>query len=172
MKDKLRELAAKYADPHCSGGPGPLFIAGMNAAYRAASNDIKAILDAEGDGGAVANSHARMINDFPRLSEFFVKHALGSKLPVSCFACGRVGDRSITHAELADIYVCKVCADKLGAHPARSGVVSDEDVEAACDAYIDHYTAEILSNGAGSDNHHDAMRAALEHFAKGERHER
>jgi hypothetical protein len=56
MKDKLRELAEKYADPHCSGGPGPLFIAGMNAAYRAASNDIKAILDAEGDGAEALRS--------------------------------------------------------------------------------------------------------------------
>jgi len=109
MKDKLRELAEwmRSINGHC--------------AYA-----LTEIIDAEGDGGTVENSHARMIHAFPKLSEFFVKHALGSKLPVSCFACGHVGDRSITHAELADIYICKVCADKLGDHSARSGVVSDD----------------------------------------------
>lgn len=69
---------------------------------------------------AEARSHARMIHDFPRLSAFFQKHALGSKLPVSCFACGHVGERTITHAELADVYICKTCAERIAKASAQS----------------------------------------------------
>lgn len=75
---------------------------------------------AQGEFDAEARSHARMIHDFPRLSVFFQKHALGSKLPASCFACGHVGERAITHAELADIYVCKTCAERIAKSPAKS----------------------------------------------------
>ena len=106
MKDKLSHLVEHWERHYLYGGA---------MEYMQCANELRATLDAEGDGWAMENSHARMIHAFPKLSEFFVKYALGSKLPVSCFTCGHVGDRSITHAELADIYVCKVCADKLTA---------------------------------------------------------
>ena len=49
---------------------------------------------------------------------------------------------------------------------ARAKVrVTDEDVDCACDVYDDHYTAEVLSSGVGSDNHSQALRAVLEDFA-------
>jgi hypothetical protein len=58
-------------------------------------------------------------------------------------------------------------ADAIDAHlSAQAKVrVTDEDVDRACDVYDDHYTAEVLSSGVGSDNHSQALRAALESFA-------
>jgi hypothetical protein len=50
----------------------------------------------------------------------------------------------------------------LYTHPARSGVVSDDDVRIACHTVF----------GDPTELDAKAMHAALEHFAKGERHER
>ena len=42
---------------------------------------------------------------------------------------------------------------------------SEADLDAAREAYDDAYTAEVLSSGVGSDNHSDALRAALQAVA-------
>lgn len=62
----------------------------------------------------------RMEHDFPRLSEFHHKHALGPMLPPSCLVCGQMTGPAeleaefsvaIQHAELPGIVVCKRCRD-------------------------------------------------------------
>jgi hypothetical protein len=59
-------------------------------------------------------------NDCPQFRAFYMKYAIGSKLCPSCLLCGhQVFDRSewgITHAELPDIYICKVCVRGRGDH--------------------------------------------------------
>ena len=52
--------------------------------------------------------------------------------------------------------------------PARSGGVSDADVDAACRVYI--AADRFLLDGA-VESMREPMRAALTHFAKGERHD-
>ena len=63
-------------------------------------------------------------HDCPKAWEFFHKHAMGSKLCPSCFACGhQAHDRAdwwITHGELPDVYICKGCVEKLRA-PLSAG---------------------------------------------------
>lgn len=60
---------------------------------------------------------ARMVHDFPRLMEFYSKHALGSLLPPSCLTCGQTvhgakgatDGPAICHGELPNIVVCAKC---------------------------------------------------------------
>lgn len=65
--------------------------------------------------------------------------------------------------------ISNTCAllNNLAAHPARSGVVSDEDVAGACDVVI-RERAECAHEGlAPRARLNREVRAALEHFAKG-----
>jgi hypothetical protein len=55
---------------------------------------------------------ARMVHDFPALSEFYAKHALGPMTAPSCLCCGettKVEDYAVRHAELPGIIICKIC---------------------------------------------------------------
>jgi hypothetical protein len=63
-----------------------------------------------------------MVHDFPHLSEFYAKHALGSKLAPSCLTCGKgdVTEPAIRHLELPDIVVCAECAEKLSVRTAEA----------------------------------------------------
>jgi hypothetical protein len=54
----------------------------------------------------------RKLQAYPKLSEFFSKYALGSKLPPSCFVCGHVVvDVGVSHMELPDVVCCKRCKE-------------------------------------------------------------
>lgn len=69
---------------------------------------------------------ARMANDFPRLSEFHTKYALGPMLAPSCLCCGQQTHPlkrpvAIKHGELPGIVICTECRDKtIVTHPAPS----------------------------------------------------
>jgi hypothetical protein len=55
---------------------------------------------------------ARMVHDFPALSKFFAKYALGPMTAPSCLCCGRttkVEDYAVRHAELPGIIICRAC---------------------------------------------------------------
>lgn len=55
----------------------------------------------------------RMAQAYPTLSAFYSKHAIGSMVAPSCFGCGHVGERSTTHFELPDVYLCTNCVEKI-----------------------------------------------------------
>jgi len=57
-------------------------------------------------------AHARMIADFPALSLFHTKHALGPMTAPSCLCCGQLPESiAIKHAELPGIVICTKCRD-------------------------------------------------------------
>ena len=143
MKDKLSVDALaqeiRRVDGNHSLGAGDLADALMPF--------ITSILDAEGDGGAVAWLHEVIADDG-------IADLALSFEPDSFPFADVAGYQSIKHSPLYT-------------HPARSGVVSDEDVEGAW---------MVLTGRAGSIAHekdHECMmdierkavRAALEHFA-------
>lgn len=134
MKDELRELAGEMRNELCSDF----------------AQKLEAILDAEGDGGAVEDN-------------------------AQCSHCGAIFTRRDWAADNFDrpIPRCQFCGSSgapqpvrtTETHPARSGVVRDEDVEAACAIYFGgrhwpHGVEEVELVRI-------SMRAALEHFAKG-----
>lgn len=54
----------------------------------------------------------QMVHDFPKLSAFFAKHALGQMLPPSCFVCGQSMEGrtvAVQHLELPDVVCCEKC---------------------------------------------------------------
>lgn len=137
MKDKLRELAERwkaYARTGCSGDLGE----GRRAEASKCANELLSTLDAEGDGGAVGEDAVAEVYEYGRDRNEPVPRLIkgirftGTPLPVGT---------------------------KLYTHPARSGVVSDEDVEEACRKYYNcgHPVYPPVFEG---------MRAALEHFAR------
>ena len=72
----------------------------------------------------------RMVHDFPILSEFYYKYAIGCKWPVapSCLCCGQPTepeDVAVKHAELADIFVCSRCKLASQSHPSASADRAD-----------------------------------------------
>lgn len=111
MKDKLRELICRISEQEVSAS-------GTCVVSKEQLAELLAILDAEGDGGAV-----------------------GEMSVVRRYALAQ-------HTEYA--------SSDEATHPARSGVVSDEDVEAALKVWND---APAL--GRDEDDAY-AMRAALE----------
>src|SRR5574337_1292724 len=102
----------------------------------------QAILDAEDDGGAVA---------FPRY------RAIGFDAETNC--AEMVADEEGAWVHVMDIPY---------ARPAQPGVVSDEAVLQVCMDYYGEPAWKFMSHKAGCLGR---MRAALTHFAKGERHE-
>lgn len=59
-----------------------------------------------------AEAHARMIADFPALSAFHERHALGPMAQPSCLCCGQLPESvAIKHAELPGILICVKCRD-------------------------------------------------------------
>jgi len=117
MKDKLRELAEwmRSINGHC--------------AYA-----LTEILDAEGDGGAVAWMRPS--------DEGYDSSFRDARTVMACPEGSWAKDGWIP----------------LFPHPARSGVVSDEDVEASRSAFV---AADDGSTGIT-----EAMRAALETFVR------
>ena len=139
MKDKLRELAERWAER--IGGEPSTTITSKEVC------ELLAVLDAEGDGGAVDFSNDVIID----------RGALQMALNVL---------RRNLKNEVADELVA---ACKPLSRPARSGVVSEEDVDGALKFF---YNDGYLSEPYYADPLRSKMRAALEHFARGERHER
>lgn len=143
MIDKLRELAERWKE----GPQGDDYLQSccgeIAAARERCADQILAILDAEGDGGAAPVGLLTI-----ELGRWYVEgirmEVESLKFPVGIY-------NLYTHPQ-----------------PARSGVVSDEQVEEASRIYV--------SNGGGSEvNGHVRanMRLALEHFTKsqGESHD-
>lgn len=61
----------------------------------------------------------RMVHDFPALSAFHEKHALGPMRAPSCLCCGKVPDEvAVSHMELPGIIICKTCHTKAITQPA------------------------------------------------------
>lgn len=132
--------------------------------------ELLSILDAEGDGGAVVTHWIEGSPDKVYASEWFIAQTTNRErvvltaLPEEYAYDFKTADE--TYTMRLNIKRWMQFPDSqfipyTSTHPARSGVVSDEDVEAAIEA---HNTA-IYRNG---NNRKLAMRAALEHFAKGE----
>lgn len=159
MKDKLRELAELVREAYRAGfiaackWPAPVTqdvdSSAYNKEFSAWSFSVRekhaAILDDEGDGGEVASG----VNP----DELYAQLA-----PFADPACRDCDGRGVFYG---NVCVCGCVMTKLQAtHPARSGVVSDEDVEEALKIWND---APAL--GRDEDDAY-AMRAALEHFAK------
>lgn len=74
---------------------------------------------------------ARMVHDFPALSEFFAKYALGPMTAPSCLCCGRttkVEDYAVRHAELPGIIICRACksATETSATPTATASQVEE----------------------------------------------
>jgi hypothetical protein len=126
--NKLRELAERWKGDGC-----------RNGSSHECADELLQILDAEGDGVAVACGYLITWRDptyrgKQTLSFDRCREDDGTFVPV------------YTHHQ-----------------PARSDVVSDEQVDSACSAYI--AADRFLLDGA-VDSMREAMRAALEHFAK------
>lgn len=76
----------------------------------------KAAPVAEAPTDLTERQKAVMLHDFPKLSEFFHKHALGPMLAPSCLVCGCLPLAvAIQHGELPGIVVCASCRDKVAA---------------------------------------------------------
>lgn len=162
MKEKLRELAdavlAWWKDHEYdaySDGDGD-----ERNAYDETPDFVKvaqaAILDAEGDGVAVG------VPPEDRFEQFVAAAIARSREPLR--ELGEYLTRVLDEHQwpTADRLLLQ-----LATHPARSGVVSDEDVEVACEAYEDVYEAEIhLGSPMYTDNKPQAMRAALESYER------
>lgn len=106
------------------------------------ADELLSILDAEGDGGAVSIPR----DDLQRLVDI-----------------GREPHSFSAPRHLQDIGLWAATKLATHTHPVRSGGVSDEQVEAACRAYI--AADRFLLDGA-VDSMREPMRAALENFAK------
>jgi hypothetical protein len=147
MKDKLRELAAELEDV---GSCDDDYQLGRAEAGQEIAKRISAILDAEGDGGTV-----------------FVPDAYLHTVVDEDGAQDQALSFSSESFPLQDVCGFKsiACQALYLDGPARSGVVSDEDVVAALKIWNDSPAL-----GRDEDDAY-AMRAALEHFTKGERHE-
>ena len=76
----------------------------------------------------------RMVQAFPRLMDFFSKHALPSLSAPSCIGCGHVGKPTITHMELPNVYLCTKCVaairTKPTTEPATTGSTERPNEEA------------------------------------------
>jgi hypothetical protein len=67
-------------------------------------------------------------HDYPKLSEFFHKYAIGLKLAPSCLCCGQsTQDKEIgiRHLELADIVICRECQIKATSPQAEPVAVPE-----------------------------------------------
>ena len=136
MKDKLRELAERWQE---YGAEYAIVSDQGDVTWHTCADELLAILDAEGDGGAVAvqtryQGPNKTVNTDWRPCSF--AHAQAVK------------DARCDVTEIRYLYT----------NPARSGVVSEEDVEAARSAFV---AADDGSTGIT-----EAMRAALESYER------
>ena len=73
---------------------------------------ITAIREALAQPAADDKAVQRMVHDFPALSAFHEKYALGPMAKPSCLCCGHVPEEvAIKHMELPGIVICKKCRD-------------------------------------------------------------
>jgi len=161
MKDKLRELADRLdvlstAAAECRWSEFSMRIPAepkrdADLVMASAAVELRAYaatLDAESDGGAVAvqtryQGPNKTVNTDWRPCSF--AHAQAVK------------DARCDVTEIRYLYT----------NPARSGVVSEEDVQAACEKYNDVYEGEIILGALyATDNGKQAMRAALESYER------
>ena len=140
MKDKLREdrrdaIAKAIAD--CIGH-------GMREKCERHADAVLAILDAKGDGGANVPTF-----DLDAMAWEQIKKAASESewIPSEYMA-------NDWHYD-----VCEYLRKGAPAHPARPGVVSDEDVATACRKYYN-------CGHPGYPPVFEGMRAALEHFVR------
>ena len=167
MKDKLRELAERWKGRSSKFTPeGDLAFA-----YNRCVDELLAILDAEGDGGAAGGfSMPQSFVDRVTSSDEDEPPVMGAgcvdsikriaEEMVSACKAERQGDAEFTPEAMDDWAHRIMCfADYIPAHPARSGVVSDEDVETACRKYYNcgHPVYPPVFEG---------MRAALESYER------
>lgn len=151
----LRELAERWkAEADIATGDGNMFNGGLIMTKQQCADELLSILDAEGDGGAVIG----WVFQHDETGRMAFCENDGVNNPENFAA------NNPRHVLCGPAYT----------HPARSGVVSDADVEAACRV---NYESDGNSKWdklaeCWKVKHRTAMRAALEHFAKGERHER
>lgn len=120
----------------------------------------QAILNAERDGGAVGDADVMVcqIGDYAELDKRAWATVIYDDKKVA--ECYTNEDAELVGAALR-VY---------STHSARSGVVSDEDVEAVKE-FLDKWPYINCVCGRTHQRMSQEMRAALEHFAKGERHE-
>lgn len=80
----------------------------------------------------------RMVADFPALSAFHEKHALGPMRAPSCLCCGQLPESiAIKHAELPGIVICTKCRDATTENAklrADIGAMVRDDVDCALSA--------------------------------------
>lgn len=69
----------------------------------------------------------RMLHDYPKLLQFFERHALGSKMPPSCLGCGQDKPFSTKHMDLPDIGLCADCVAAIRASPKGHPMFRDHD---------------------------------------------
>lgn len=121
---------------------GECVLSKQQVIYDYCADQLTKILDAEGDGGAVVNPVALLTIEL---------------------------DRWYVEGIRMEVEALKVPAGtyKLYTHPARSGVVGDEDVEIALQV-----SAENLPSGGGRHADARAMRATLEHDRQRSPHDR
>lgn len=80
---------------------------------------------------ATSPAQDRILADFPALSSFHEKHALGPMRAPSCLCCGQLPESiAIKHAELPGIVICTKCRDAAlsATTPAPAG---SDNIEAA-----------------------------------------
>lgn len=157
MNDKLRELARKMKTFR---GDVP------QEAVAYWINELLALIDAEGDGVAVGSMRALLIK---ALTDYRCTRTVdedGEPLPlVDALSPGEGGTIQPGIEEIE--FLAEYLADELplpATHPARSGVVSDEDVDAV---------AKMISDrvGNGMREKYEALAKQIaEHFA-GKRHD-
>jgi len=149
MKDKLMELAEHWERHYHHGGA---------MEYMQCANELRAILDAEGDGVAVS------VSPEDRFEQFVAAEIARSPEPLR--ELGEYLTRVLDEDQwpTADRLLLQLATHP---HPARSGVVSEEDVQAACEKYNDVYEGEIILGALyATDNGKQAMRAALESYER------
>ena len=134
MTDKLRELAERWND-----------FVGDNTydlAVQACRTQLLSILDAEGDGGALA---------------WQFRVVISGKAEGVWHWCNKEAHDAM--AALPDNYETRQLYTHP--HPVRSGGVSNEQVLEAVTAY-----SKCANDDSQKANFHECMRTALEHFAK------
>jgi hypothetical protein len=101
---------------------------------------------------------ARMVHDFPALSEFFAKYALGPMTAPSCLCCGRttkVEDYAVRHAELPGIIICRACKSATETSATPTATASQEsapgqEAVALTDEQVDRMLSAVIPGGSAA----------------------
>jgi len=190
MKDKLRELVVKIIHdgeslPMLEISKGIYRLQKFNDGKWTSLDDdeLLAILDTEGDGGAVGGfSMPQSFVDRVTSSDEDEPPVMGAgcvdsikriaEEMVSACKAERQGDAEFTPEAMDDWAHRIMCfADYIPAHPARSGVVSDEDVEISFKVMGDTFTEDFPDRQGRMSDADIALakrgiRAALESYER------